>query len=93
MRKLERHRIKPLHLAFVPATITGGPLFLALARGSTAAPSSDLELAFRIAGYAGALALAIGLVVIFRIVLRQQREIEALRLELAAPNDPLHGSR
>lgn len=90
MTQLKRYRIEPLFLSFVPALITGGPLFLALSRNSATPPSSNLALALGVAGYAGALALAIGLVVIFRMLVRQQRELEALRLQLDTSEDPLH---
>lgn len=69
--------MKSLLLSFVPALITGGPLFIAFSAGRISASSLDGPL-LTYAGYAGALALAIGLVIMFRELLRQKQEIRDL---------------
>lgn len=63
------------YVAFIPALITGGPLFMAIAGN---AESTYL----RLTAYAGAAGLGIGLTLMLRILARQQRVIESLRSEL-----------
>ncbi len=74
--------MKTLLRTFVPAMITGGPLFIAIAGGRGASPSTEW-LNLSLAGYAGALALALGLVAMFVDLARQDKEIRRLRQLLA----------
>ncbi len=71
--------MKTLGRAFLPAMITFGPLFIVIAGvGNGSAGSLGLTLA----GYAGAVALAIGLATMFRALVRQEQEIQRLRRHL-----------
>ena len=77
--------MKQLLLSFVPAMITGGPLFLAIAAGQSMASSpSTSSLYLTLAGYAGAVALSLGLAVMFRLTMHQERVILELERRLTA---------
>ena len=66
----------------IPALITFGPLVLAIAGGRGTDPS-PAWLYLSITSYAGALGLSLALVIMFRSLISQQKEIRQLRRALA----------
>lgn len=79
--RLTRKKDKPVKSvvrSFVPGLITGGPIFIAISIGRGSIPSPEWLL-LSIAGYAGAVALALGLTFMFRDLNQQKEEIRQLR--------------
>ena len=71
--------MKTLGRAFLPAMITFGPLFIVIA---SVGNGSSGSLGLSLAGYAGAVAVAIGLATMLRAIVRQEEEIQQLRRRL-----------
>ena len=67
-----------LLLSFVPVLITMGPIFMIIAATSTSTPSVPF-----VGGFAGAVGLGAGLASMYRILMRQQKEILRLGQLLA----------
>ncbi|MFC1526104.1 hypothetical protein ACFL6X_04750 [Candidatus Latescibacterota bacterium] len=71
-------------LSFVVAPlITGGPMFIAIPASMYALKEPSAPSFFALAAWGGALGLAIGLVIMFRTLMRQQQDILTLQELLA----------
>jgi hypothetical protein len=75
--------VRKLLWAMVPACVTFGPLAMTRIAGSARTEATYLE-------GAGVLMLAAGLCVMFRVITRQTREIEALKRDLQARSSGPH---
>ena len=71
-------------LAFViPPLITGGPMFITLAAVQHTFDTPEASPKFAILAFAGAVGLAIGLVMMLALLMQQQRQILQLQEQVA----------
>ncbi|HJP30655.1 MAG TPA: hypothetical protein QGF95_08880 [Candidatus Latescibacteria bacterium] len=69
---------------FVPPLITGGPMAIAIPASLYALKESSVTANLALVAFAGAVSLSVGLAVMFVIVMRQEREIDRLRVLVEA---------
>jgi len=92
-QRMQRRSGEPGHtrdfLAFaLPPLITGGPAFIAMPASLYALREESVASGMAILAWAGGAMLAVGLVMMYMLLMRQQREIADLRDRLASENSP-----